>query len=349
MPKGVTSPIPVTTTRRILIAIRERTAGAASDLVWGIRQRAAQLCVSMKLTASFTVTIFSAASSGISHPNSSSKAITSSTVSRLSAPRSSMKLAFSVTFDSSTPRCSTTIFLTRSATSLIRSYPQWLAGNHLLRTKRLALSAMTGAAPHRPPGPPSGKRVDIRVTGRSHSMFPRHCKSAAQGSGSMASYHDHTAIDVQGLARDICRFGARQVNHRRSYLFRRAEPAGRNRFDQPRALLRRQFVGHRRHNETRRDAVHGNAASGNLGGDRFRHADHRGLCRGIVRLPCIATDPDDRADPDDATMAATNHAVQQRAGQPELGRQIDLQNRPPVLVLHSQRQDVTRDPGVVDE
>ena len=44
----------------------------------------------------------SAASSGISQPNSSSKAMTSSTVSKLSAPRSSMKLAFSVTLSAST-------------------------------------------------------------------------------------------------------------------------------------------------------------------------------------------------------------------------------------------------------
>jgi NAD(P)-dependent dehydrogenase (short-subunit alcohol dehydrogenase family) len=48
-----------------------------------------------------------------------SKAMTSSTMSRLSAPRSSMKLASSVTFSPSTPRCSTTIFFTRSAVSLI--------------------------------------------------------------------------------------------------------------------------------------------------------------------------------------------------------------------------------------
>ena len=60
--------------------------------------------------ASETVTIFSAASSGISIANSSSNAMTSSTVSRLSAPRSSMNLAPSVTLASSTPRCSTTIF-----------------------------------------------------------------------------------------------------------------------------------------------------------------------------------------------------------------------------------------------
>src|SRR6516164_842038 len=89
----------------------------------------AQPCDSIKLTASLTVMIFSAASSGISQPNSSSKAITSSTVSRLSAPRSSIKLAFSVTFVSSTPKCSTTIFLTLSETSLIRSFPQWFCWN----------------------------------------------------------------------------------------------------------------------------------------------------------------------------------------------------------------------------
>ena len=67
-----------------------------------------------KAIASRTVVIFSAASSGISTPNSSSNAMTSSTMSRLSAPRSSMKLASSVTFSASTPRCSTTIFFTRS-------------------------------------------------------------------------------------------------------------------------------------------------------------------------------------------------------------------------------------------
>src|SRR5262249_55809133 len=74
---------------------------------------------SRNLMASPTVKMVSAASSGISQPNSSSNAMTSSTVSRLSAPRSSMKLAFSVTLSASTPRCSTTIFFTRSPMSLI--------------------------------------------------------------------------------------------------------------------------------------------------------------------------------------------------------------------------------------
>src|ERR1700675_962625 len=66
--------------------------------------------------ASPTVVIFSASSSGISRSNSSSKAITSSTVSSESAPRSSMNFALGLTSSSSTPSCSTMISLTRSST-----------------------------------------------------------------------------------------------------------------------------------------------------------------------------------------------------------------------------------------
>jgi len=104
----------------------------------------------MNLTASPKDWIVSAASSGISMPNSSSKAITSSTVSRLSAPRSSMNEAVSVTLASSTLRCSTTIFLTRTAISLMIS-SSVLAGpllgpifNNLLPTLGGALGCRNG-------------------------------------------------------------------------------------------------------------------------------------------------------------------------------------------------------------
>src|SRR5471032_3377527 len=106
---GVTRPRPVTTTLRI-------------GLDPYMPDQAA-FALSIYLTASPTVTMDSAASSGISMPNSSSNAITSSTVSRLSAPRSSMKDAVSVTLSASTLRCSTTIFFTRSAVSLIDCRP----------------------------------------------------------------------------------------------------------------------------------------------------------------------------------------------------------------------------------
>ena len=59
---------------------------------------------------------FSADSSPISTPNSSSRAITISTASRESAPRSSTNLELSVTFSSSTPSCLLTMDFTLSRT-----------------------------------------------------------------------------------------------------------------------------------------------------------------------------------------------------------------------------------------
>src|SRR5262245_6426035 len=72
----------------------------------------------MYSTASLTRVIFSASSSGISMPNSSSNAMTSSTVSSESAPRSSTKEASGVTSSSSTPSCSTMMLFTLSATAI---------------------------------------------------------------------------------------------------------------------------------------------------------------------------------------------------------------------------------------
>src|SRR6478672_13456115 len=76
----------------------------------------------MYSTASLTRVIFSASSSGISMPNSSSNAITSSTVSSESAPRSSTNDASGVTSSSSTPNCSTIMLFTLSATATFSSY-----------------------------------------------------------------------------------------------------------------------------------------------------------------------------------------------------------------------------------
>src|SRR6267142_4792509 len=62
--------------------------------------------------ACWTVVIFSASSSGISVSNSSSRAITSSTVSSESAPRSSTNDESFLISASLTPSCSAMIFLT---------------------------------------------------------------------------------------------------------------------------------------------------------------------------------------------------------------------------------------------
>src|SRR3984893_7514919 len=119
------------------------------------------------LIASPTVTIVSAWSSGISTPNSSSKAITNSTVSSESAPRSSMKLALSTTLSASTPRCSTTIFFTRSATSLISSFPLCIG---LCRPT----CDQFPDRPRRRQGPPLGRLLSalVRRQVRSGSLAP---------------------------------------------------------------------------------------------------------------------------------------------------------------------------------
>ena len=64
---------------------------------------------SINLTASPTVAIPSAASSGISMSNASSRAMTNSTVSNESAPKSFWKLEPDLTSPGSTLNCSETI------------------------------------------------------------------------------------------------------------------------------------------------------------------------------------------------------------------------------------------------
>src|ERR1035441_10561748 len=71
----------------------------------------------MYSTASLTLVIFSASSSGISSSKASSNAMTSSTMSRESAPRSSTNDALASTWLSSTPSCSTIICFTFCSTA----------------------------------------------------------------------------------------------------------------------------------------------------------------------------------------------------------------------------------------
>src|SRR5665213_1052640 len=75
------------------------------------------------VSASPTVRSFSASSSGMSMLNSFSNSITSSTVSRLSAPRSSMKLASFVSFSRSTPSSLAMISFTFSSRSAMDVVP----------------------------------------------------------------------------------------------------------------------------------------------------------------------------------------------------------------------------------
>src|SRR3972149_2274139 len=130
----------------------------------------------MYSVASLTVTISSASSSGISMPNSSSKAMTSSTMSRESAPRSSMNLASGVTSSASTPNCSTMIFFTLSSGAAVdmsslsgppgaprRSHPQPAVDvQHLPREVSRLLRGQKADGPGHLLGPSEAPGGDLR-------------------------------------------------------------------------------------------------------------------------------------------------------------------------------------------
>src|SRR4029077_10659455 len=129
-PSAQTSPTPVTTTRRVTARL---LLSSWNDVRCGgvpaaaVAQAYLDLaCLSMYSTASLTVVIFSASSSGTSMPKASSNAMTNSTWSSESAPRSSTKDAVGVTSASSTPSCSTIICFTRSSTLAIPIPPRSL-------------------------------------------------------------------------------------------------------------------------------------------------------------------------------------------------------------------------------
>src|ERR1700743_2316870 len=185
----------------------------------------------MYFTASPTVTMDSAASSGISMPNSSSNAMTNSTVSRLSAPRSSMKEALSTTLSASTFRWSTTIFFTRSAVSLMGS-----GTSSLLSFRRLVATSGPRQGPHQ-----------FNVCGVGKFCFVTQCfpgRHTRCNVLKLLSDHCHPAIHMQGLAGDIGRFRARQIEDGGADLVRFAESAHRDPGQLGGLLLLGQGVGH---------------------------------------------------------------------------------------------------------
>src|SRR5260221_13375800 len=124
-------------------------------------------------------------------PNSSSRAITSSTVSRLSAPRSSTKDASGVTNSSSTPSWSTMIFFTRSATGsmkLLQSSPG--AGECILHVE---------AAVHRQylDGDVGGGVRDQEDHGRRHVLGAAGASERARRQDSLARSLRHTRRHVR--------------------------------------------------------------------------------------------------------------------------------------------------------
>src|SRR3954452_10022561 len=391
-PSGVTMPSPVTTTRLICktparnrrAITRNRGTVRPRPVRLSHRPRGRQLFAffSRNFVASPTVKIVSAASSGISQPNSSSNAITSSTVSRLSAPRSSMKLALSTTFSGSTPRCSTTIFLTRSPISLIVqpracSIRPDAHPSHPSRVNSLVPVAVA----HCPDLAPSLRTEARRMTAGSAPPIYRVSKScngvlcrAVRGCGyhtpatlttspnrsperpshftdglPTASKHGHSAIDVNRLPGDISSLVRTQIDRCRGDIVGRPKPRRRNLRQNGFALLVVERVRHRRCNKTGCNAIGGDIALGVFGAKRLDQADQPGLRCGVVRLAGIAGDADDRRYRDDAAEALAHHQLGRGARKAEGRGQVDLDHVVPVLIAQLHEKIVPCDAGIGDQ
>src|SRR3954449_6131671 len=233
-PSGDTMPRPVTTTRLISSTPAQHSRPAKRDR-WSARRRLLgrpQHRASLQLFAFFsrnfvaspTVKIVSAASSGISQPNSSSNAITSSTVSRLSAPRSSIKLADSVTLSGSTPRCSTTIFLTRSAMFSLIASPSHFSHGLSRATRAVVAEGGERALPvgsfdgPQLPGCPDQAAFGYHTSPTlqsTHTSRPQHCLSARLITqiAALPSAQKAVAMAAAALFRDLQNRLASRVPH----------------------------------------------------------------------------------------------------------------------------------------
>src|SRR5579862_4399766 len=222
----------------------------------------------------WTVVIFSASSSGISISNSSSRAITSSTVSSESAPRSSTNEASLVTCSCLTPSCSATMALTCCSTVLI-------SGWSLCRLRLKGLSAVLPSAAPRarycrgtPPQLPLGEgcreclfllvKLPTREALRAAAAAP--LWRAPNGSPA-GLWHVHPAVHVQRLPGDVGRLRRDEEQHRRGHVCRSAETPERNLPEKRLPLLLAQSARHVGVDESGSHGIHRDAARGELAGE----------------------------------------------------------------------------------
>ncbi len=106
---------------------------------------------------------------------------------------------------------------------------------------------------------------------------------------------------------------------------------------------------HIRFNETGAKAVDGNATSGKLLGIAHGQADDTALGGGVVGLAGVADLSNDAGNVDDATGALLGGKLEEGLGAVEDAGEVDVDDRLPLLRLHSHDEGVGGDTGVVDE
>src|SRR6266568_6086392 len=188
--------------------------------------------------AFFTVWSFSASSSGISISNASSIAITSSTISSESAPRSSIKWAVGVTSASSTPNCSTIICFTFSSReAIVQSSSDSLGPVHFNSDRMQVTSAES--------------KNHWAIEGRAFLNRP-----ITQSPNHPILCHIHSAVDAQHVPGDISGFFRSQKADPVSHIGRSALPAHRNHAQYFLLHGFRKVLGHGGGDEAGRNGVH---------------------------------------------------------------------------------------------
>ena len=161
--------------------------------------------------------------------------------------------------------------------------------------------------------------------------------------------HHHAAIDAQDLAGDVSGFGGSEKRDRGGNVFRRTGFAERDlRLDRLLDLFR-QSRSHVGGDESGRDRIHGDAATGQFARERFREPDQPGLARGVIGLAGIADQTDHRSDINDASAALLDQGADHRLREIERAAQIRVDDRVPIFHRHAHGQAVARHAGVVDE
>src|SRR3954462_10448277 len=266
----------------------------------------------MYSTASRTLLIFSASSSGISIPNSSSKAITSSTMSRESAPRSSVKLASRVTSSSSTPSCSTMMLLTFSATAIAFPPHSMVVGPGRARARPAVLTQRRFASPW--------ERSDVQP--------PRH---------------------VQGMPGDVPRLLAGEEEDGRGDVVHGAQALEGDGAGEGLLGGLGERLGHRGLDVARSHHVGRDVAAAQLAGQRLGEADQPRLGGRVVRLAGVAHHAHHRGDVDDPPPPALHHPPDHLFAEREGAGQVGAQHPLPVVEGHASEQVVGGDAGVVDQ
>src|SRR5262249_29554949 len=122
-----------------------------------------------------------------------------------------------------------------------------------------------------------------------------------------AGYFDHCSVDVARLV-------GREPRVSVGYLLRPAETAHRHLFLDRFEDLLGDRVEDRGGDESRADRVRADALAAELPRPGLDHADDAELGRGVVRLPEVAVEADDRGGIEDAARILLQHDVDHRFG-----------------------------------